>query len=171
EEWIFVDEYLTAGSNLLDFDVPPDALSDTFTYARFRFDSQGGLFHHGPASDGEVEDYKVYLDNFDVDFGDAPEDAFYNYPTLFDPCGAYHYIDPELYLGSLIDSESDGLPNLNASGDDDDNYDDEDGVIFTSRLIMGQPATVDVIASKPGKLDAWIDFNYDGEWSFWPFNN
>ncbi|MCP4708274.1 MAG: hypothetical protein GY869_06595, partial [Planctomycetes bacterium] len=171
EEWIFVDEYLLAGTNQLAFDVPFDASPGVHTYARFRFDSQGGLFHHGPADDGEVEDYKVYIGEFNVDFGDAPEDAYYKYPTLFDPNGAFHYIDPQLYLGSLIDSESDGFPDLDALGDDYDNFDDEDGVTFTSPLILGQIATVDVIASKAGKLDAWIDFNLDGEWTSWLMEN
>ena len=43
--------------------------------------------------------------------------------------------------------------------------DDEDGVTFTSPLIPGTTATVDVVASAAGLLSAWIDFNGDGDWT------
>jgi len=63
-----------------------------------------------------------------------------------------------------IDPEPDGQPNPTATGDDNNGNDDEDGVIFTSPLIPSRPATVDVIASADGFLDAWVDFYGDGSW-------
>ena len=42
--------------------------------------------------------------------------------------------------------------------------DDEDGVLLPSELIPGRPAAVEVTASGPGTLNAWCDFNTDGDW-------
>jgi len=63
-----------------------------------------------------------------------------------------------------LDPEPDGQPNATATGDDNDGNDDEDGVMFTSPIIPGHPATVDVIASAAGVLNAWIDWNGNGSW-------
>ncbi|NIP24717.1 MAG: hypothetical protein GWN67_29290 [Phycisphaerae bacterium] len=63
-----------------------------------------------------------------------------------------------------LDPEPDGQPDATATGDDNDGNDDEDGVMFTSPIIPGHPATVDVIASAAGVLDAWIDWNGNGNW-------
>jgi len=96
-----------------------------------------------------------------LDFGDAPE---LPYPTLL-PMGANHVIVPGIFLGNLIDSEPNGQPHPGAQGDDLNNLDDEDGVIFTSPLNPGGTATITVIASTNGVLDGWIDFNNDGSWA------
>jgi hypothetical protein len=62
-EQIFVDEALSSGKNILTFFVPaveiPDEKMDDYSYARFRFNSVGGLNYFGEAEDGEVEDYVV----------------------------------------------------------------------------------------------------------------
>ena len=96
------------------------------------------------------------------DFGDAPDPT---YPTLLASNGASHQITG-LSLGAVVDGEPDGQPTANADGDDNDiNGDDEDGVTFTTLLIPGNTADVDVVASAPCLLDAWVDFNIDGDWS------
>jgi hypothetical protein len=97
-----------------------------------------------------------------LDFGDAPDPT---YPTLLASNGARHVMASGVFLGSGVDSDPDGQPDPNALGDDNDGNNDEDGVIFTSTLIPGGTATVDVIASVAGYLDAWIDFDGDGNWS------
>jgi uncharacterized repeat protein (TIGR01451 family) len=97
-----------------------------------------------------------------IDYGDAPDPS---YPTLSASNGARHPFDGVLYLGSTVDGESDGQPTASSDGDDLDGSDDEDGVTFTSALRLGLEATVDVIASAPGLLNAWIDFNFDGDWA------
>lgn len=85
------------------------------------------------------------------------------YPTLATSNGASHgYSD--YYLGESVDFESNGQPNPTATGDDDACNDDEDGVTFISSLTAGNPVTVQVTASKSGFLNAWIDFNADGDW-------
>jgi hypothetical protein len=96
-----------------------------------------------------------------IDFGDAP-DPFY--PTLIATDGARHKIIPGYYLGDEVDSEPDGQPDPAATGDDNDGEEDEDGIIFNSLIIAGQPVELIVTASSSGILDAWIDFNYDGDW-------
>jgi hypothetical protein len=96
-----------------------------------------------------------------LDFGDAPK----RYPTYLKDNGARHTIKPKMHLGRCVDSELDGQPDQTASGDDKNGIDDEDGVIFKTTLIPGNQALVEVVASQPGFLSAWIDFNCDGDWS------
>ena len=96
----------------------------------------------------------------DMDFGDAPDPA---YPTLLVSDGARHIIAPGVYLGRSVDGESNGQPNATATGDDLSD-DDEDGVVFTSDFVPGETATVVVTAYVPGALNAWIDWNIDGDW-------
>ena len=100
----------------------------------------------------------------ELDFGDAPDPRFSTageYPTLLANNGARHILSTGPFLGATVDAEADGQPNATATGDGSD----EDGVVFTSLLVTGQTASVDVTASAPGKLNAWIDFNSDGDWA------
>lgn len=97
----------------------------------------------------------------EYDFGDAPDPS---YQTLLANDGARHQIS-DLWLGSIIDSDYDGQPNTYANGDDIFGADDEDGVLFISPLTAGQLVDAAITASKSGYLDAWIDFNHDGDWS------
>ncbi len=98
----------------------------------------------------------------DMDFGDAPDDA---YRTLMSSNGAKHRIVPGFYLGASVDPEADGQPSVGATGDDAAHTDDEDGVVFNDPLIPGATVSVDVTASSSGYLDAWMDFNSDGDWN------
>ncbi|NQE46083.1 hypothetical protein C5S31_08695 [ANME-1 cluster archaeon GoMg2] len=96
------------------------------------------------------------------DWGDAPDPT---YPTLAASNGARHGNSPAgYYLGDSVDWESNGQPNSTATGDDAGN-DDEDGVTFVGSLTAGNPVTGQVTASKSGFLNAWIDFNADGDWA------
>jgi hypothetical protein len=94
------------------------------------------------------------------DFGDAP----LPYRTTKALSGAYHRIEEGFYLGSAIDAESDGQPDQGATGDDL-HGDDEDGVVLVGSLRMGETATLEVTASQAGNLQAWIDWNQDGDWA------
>jgi hypothetical protein len=93
-----------------------------------------------------------------MNFGDAPD----TYKTLLASDGARHTIVPGVYLGRGVDAEPDGKPSPAANGDDLAGTNDEDGVVFTSPLSPGEPATIEVTASTQGYLNAWIDFNQDG---------
>jgi len=90
------------------------------------------------------------------DYGDAPNP----YPTLSSQNGARHTVNTSLYLGTGVSRDSDGKPSAAATGDD---YDD--GVSFTSTLVPGLSATVQITASGRGVVNAWIDFNRDGDWA------
>ncbi len=94
-----------------------------------------------------------------IDYGDAPSP----YPTLIANDGASHSAGGPR-LGATIDFEANGQPNTDATGDGAD----EDGLSLVSPLLT---ATVNTTASvvvnvqlAVGKLDAWIDFNQDGDW-------
>ncbi|MBI5759845.1 MAG: hypothetical protein HZA46_15105, partial [Planctomycetales bacterium] len=111
------------------------------------------------------------------DFGDAPSAAqsgfTASYPTTLAANGARHTaIGPT--LGSNRNIEIDGQPTVNADGDDTTGSpDDEDGVTFVSTLLtspgVGGIGRVTINLQNPNpvsnKLDAWIDFNRDGDWS------
>jgi len=161
-EQIFDSVAVVQGSNILYFMVPSKATPDSQTFARFRFSSKGGLSYEGLAEDGEVEDHIVMIDGFD--FGDAPDST---YRTLLADSGAYHKIKSGFFLGNYIDPEFDGQPNKDATGDDINGVkDDEDGINFAALpLTACKQETVIVTASMVGKLDAWIDFNNDGDWN------
>ncbi|MCG8454849.1 MAG: GEVED domain-containing protein, partial [Holophagales bacterium] len=96
-----------------------------------------------------------------TDYGDAPDPG---YPTLRVSDGARHVLGSGLALGLLVDSDPDGQPDPSALGDDLDGIDDEDGLSF-SALRAGSSGTVDVVTSGAGLLNAWIDFDSDGDWS------
>ena len=98
----------------------------------------------------------------ELDFGDAPDPT---YPTLLVNDGARHIIVPGYHLGAGIDAELDGQPSADALGDDNNGNDDEDGVVFGPDLVPCQQVAVTITASGNGLIDAWIDFNADGDWS------
>jgi hypothetical protein len=89
----------------------------------------------------------------ELDFGDAPN----SYATTLASNGPRHTIVPGVFLGTMIDGEADGKPGPMAAGDGDD-----DGVAFTSDLAPGESVGLEVTASTPGYLNAWVDFDRDG---------
>ena len=103
--------------------------------------------------------------NDEIDFGDAPTAAQSGfagtYPTLLANNGARHTTVLGFQLGTLIDGEDDGQPNPTASGDGAD----EDGVTLPGVLVTGTNANITVNSSATGKLDAWVDFNRDGDFA------
>lgn len=159
---------VSTGLNAMTFTVPATA-SAGVSYARFRLSSAGVAEPTGAAPDGEVEDHYVTLG--ELDFGDAPDPS---YPTLRASDGARHGLVQGPILGTSIDADADGLPTTGATGDDTGGSDDEDGVTL-SALLPGQMADVLVQVTDwsgaeegggaPGALNAWIDFNRDGDWN------
>ncbi len=174
-EQVLTNYYLTAPVTAVPINVPASALPGRNTFARFRFSQNGGLTEYGYAPDGEVEDYEVYVGVPQVDWGDAPDFSYpLDYPTYNANGGAAHTIVPGFQMGAQIDSESNGQPDLMATGDDLAGVDDEDGVTFVTGLVAGGTATVriDMTSSVMGGfVDAWIDFGpggaggVDGSWA------
>ncbi len=115
-----------------------------------------------------------YVDTSALDFGDAPPSSItgfpQTYPTLLADDGARH-TQGSLRLGVNVDVEADGQPAALAQGDDNNGGggDDEDGILFAQPILSSSSAaTISsfvATASAAGKLDAWIDFNRDGDWS------
>ncbi|MEM6780116.1 MAG: FG-GAP-like repeat-containing protein, partial [Planctomycetota bacterium] len=97
-----------------------------------------------------------WFENVSPDYGDAPAP----YPTTLADGGASHApVGPT--LGSLRDEEADGTPSVLDDGDGGD----EDGVTFGTIQVGALDATVTVdVQGGNAKLDAWIDFDSDGNW-------
>ncbi|BAO45571.1 GEVED domain-containing protein [Thiolapillus brandeum] len=169
-ERIFNGQALNAGANNLSFNVPCTAVLGS-EQLRFRFSSAGVSAPGGSSPDGEVEDYVATV--MSTDFGDLPD----GYGTLLASNGAVHVFDATstLYLGSCVDGEQDGIPGATDTGDDNaagspvagicSGTDDEDGVVFVQPWVAGNNTDVTVTASAAGVLDAWADFNGDGDFA------
>ncbi|MFK7822106.1 MAG: GEVED domain-containing protein, partial [Planctomycetaceae bacterium] len=161
-EQIFDDLAVVAGENSVSFSVPAGIAASFTSYARFRFDSVGGHEATGFAVDGEVEDYAVQLFTStppSLDFGDAPS----AYPTLSSANGASHVVDGITFLGNFVDREADGSPSVGADADDNTGLPDDDGAFFGT-VLTNSRNTLGVLASVDGYVNAWIDFNRDGDW-------
>ena len=95
-----------------------------------------------------------------TDYGDAP--SSYGKPS--------HNIVNGLFLGSEVDHDIEPYYSDNASGDDSNGTDDEDGVTFVdgsdingSYFELDKIHKLKITASKKGYLNAWIDLNVDGD--------
>ena len=103
------------------------------------------------APDGNAENCIDIFNTFD--FGDAPV----SYGTLLANNGPRHVIVPDLFIGSVVDNESDGVPGSNADGDAD-----EDGVAFSSppggaAAEIFADVTVTNNTGSPAVVCAWMD--------------
>ncbi|WP_394202569.1 LruC domain-containing protein [Marinagarivorans algicola] len=89
-----------------------------------------------------------------IDFGDAPA----SYGTLLQDNGARHEIDGTTYLGF-------NAPAGKYNGPDSSNFEDpdDDGIGFVTSLETGLDSAIQVIASTEGYLNAWFDWNQDGD--------
>ncbi len=94
----------------------------------------------------------------DLDYGDLEDPAF---PTKLGSDGARHFPGVVL-LGATEDVEPDGQPTAAADGDDMSG-DDEDNISFTSSIVPGAIASVTITTVGDGVIDAWMDFNLDGD--------
>lgn len=162
-EHVYIQQLLHSGVNVLNLNVPmPPALVPGGPHSRWRFTTYAPATPSfmGAETDGEVEDYEVHLEV--LDFGDAP-DPFY--PTLLINDGARHRIPSRYWLGVVPpDADGDGQPHPQALGDDLTGTPDEDGASLVGDLVRGSNAVFLVVASTNGYLNAWLDFNRDGDW-------
>ena len=122
------------------------------------------FFAHGPSSgnnDGARCAMAPIIDSAvaNIDFGDAPN----SYGTTIDVNGARHSLeDGQIYLGASVDGESDAFL-FPLSDDTSGEVDDEDGVQFVTSLEVGSSAVFITSASAASFLNAWIDWNQDGD--------
>jgi uncharacterized repeat protein (TIGR01451 family) len=124
----------------------------------------GGAFTNGPSnvtSTGLLPPGSTTLTVVDTDFGDAP--ASYGTAT------ASNTATPGLTIGATRDAEQAATPSAGATGDDTTGIDDEDGLTGTTTLRADQPMTITVpVTNTTGAgatIDAWVDFNRDGDFS------
>jgi hypothetical protein len=105
------------------------------------------------------------------DWGDLPDGP---YATLAASNGPSHEFGgfENVLLGSQIDAEANGQSSVDGEGDDGDAQgDDDDGITFLSPILAGSEIDIEVFASATsgsagdgvGILNAWIDFNSDGD--------
>jgi hypothetical protein len=136
--------------NLAEVAADDNSLDGRGALLDFRADESGTytILVHSVSGQGE---YVLELLDAAADFGDAPA----SYATLHADDGPRHLLSSGLLLGTGATAEADGQP-----PPDSDSLDD--GVTF-GVLTPGELASVTVIASSAGKLDAWIDFSGDGD--------
>lgn len=138
--------------------VPVAAVTGTNLGMRFRLTSAASPGSTGTGGgNGEVEDYVASIAVPTTDFGD-----FSNFPA------ASSTRNNNLRIGALTDVEYAPTNNLTATGDDTTGSDDEDGVTIPT-LTAGAPATIPIVVTNTSGaaafLNAWIDFNNDGDLS------
>ena len=119
---IFAAVPLVPGSNVLSFPVTVTDQTGHDTFARFRFSASGGLSYDGPARRGEVEDYKVRIEDdlTAVPDGSLPTQVrlYRNMPNPFDGTTTFRFDLPVAervslaiygvdgsYVATLIDDE------------------------------------------------------------------
>jgi hypothetical protein len=167
----------------------PDTLSEGDTFLRVRFSSNvqyllpygGNPDPNGPPPNGEVEDYYVRLERRPLDFGDAPDPA---YPSRLVSDGARHLIVQGFHLGSAVTAERDAQAvdladdgvQFQFGGEirverDPNRPQERHGVRVYVNVPPGWPTGPN---GEVGYLNAWIDFNVDGDWADgqeWIFRN
>ncbi len=124
-----------------------------------------------PENNGHHGTVRVYAQR---DFADAPDALIgpsYQYPTRLANDGARHRLAGP-YLGGSApasdrDRDLDGMPSLNADGDDaSDADDDESGIQFLDPISPGATGVrARINAPLGGRVDAWIDFDRNGAWT------
>ncbi len=95
-----------------------------------------------------------------TDFGDAPNAAqsgfVGSYPTTIEQNGARHRMGT-LRLGAALDAEPNGVSSPNATADDTNGVDDEDGIRFATPIYVSATtvnrASIVVVASGTGQLN------------------
>jgi len=111
---------------------------------------------------GKDQSKPATIEVIQLDYGDAPDPK---YPTLKANNGASHRIRDGFSLGEKVDGEMDGQSNATASGDGAD----DDGVVFNTPMVQGESTSLTVTVRLPvglnsSHVDAWIDWNSDGDW-------
>lgn len=103
-----------------------------------------------------ITDTALIVASNGVDYGDAPA----SFPVLDAENGAKHAINnyTNLYLGAGVTAEADGQESATASLDTDD------GILLNPIIAGDTSTTITIISSGTGFMDAWIDFNGDGDW-------
>lgn len=133
------------------------------------YNLQKGCFTHAPNVLGS-------------DLGDAPDTTVgtgpNNYTTIYENDGAMHVQADtddngaiDLRLGAEWDADLGDLQDIGALADDNNNFDDEDGINALLSATKGDDFNLEIMVledaartSTGQQLHAWLDFNLDGDW-------
>ncbi|PSU70010.1 hypothetical protein C9J22_12495 [Photobacterium phosphoreum] len=133
------------------------------------YNLQKGCFTHAPNVLGS-------------DLGDAPDTTIgtgpNNYTTIYENDGAMHVQadtddngEIDLRLGAQWDADLGDLQDIGALADDNNNFDDEDGINALLSATKGNDFELEIMVLEDAartttgqQLHAWLDFNLDGDW-------
>jgi alpha-amylase len=76
--------------------------------------------------------------------------------------GPAHLIGNDLRMGFLVDPDNGHQASPDATGDDFNGSNDEDGILYSDPIVPGAVWPLQVGASASGLVDGWIDFNQNG---------
>lgn len=113
-----------------------------------------------PNRSNQETQFTILLPGVALDYSDSPDPG---YNTVLNTNGARHVVLPNnpLLLGKVITTETNGVPTGDALGDGGD-----DGVTFSGVFNQNSnPVVVTIEASESGLVDAWVDWNRDGDWN------
>ena len=111
---------------------------------------------------------------YGFDYGDAPA----SYVTLLADDGPRHVISYTMEGGKLVpialhkggstgsaavDAETNGRPNANATGDNTNVSNDEEGVELIDSWVVGDKVCIKVYATTSCYLNMWVDWNGNGQ--------
>jgi uncharacterized repeat protein (TIGR01451 family) len=161
----------------VSFATPPGASASPTGQGTNATDSNGISDIAAPIYQGQTDTtYDSGFYTLRLDLGDLPSP----YATLFKP-GPAHIVFPDsnsdnkpetaggvpaVWLGTIIDVESNGQPSDYADGDDN-NGDDEDGVTFPAGWQKGQSANINITLNSSASgvtvyYGMWIDWDVNG---------
>ncbi|MGI9471938.1 MAG: GEVED domain-containing protein, partial [Rubripirellula sp.] len=121
--------------------------------------------------------FTILMPTVGLDFGDAPDPVSGvsgRYPTRNVNNGPRHVVDNELFLGSFIDADVDGVPGVAADGDDLTIAVSNEGVLFDTSVVNGAAEIVindpiepltrdgDTITIDTGVAIATLEFDVNG---------
>ena len=103
------------------------------------------------------------------DWGDLPDlaagTAQGDYESLAANNGPSHQISPDIYLGAGVTAETDAQPNADATGDTDDGITMNSATNWIPGTTMHIPVSATNGTGNSGHLEAWIDWNGDGDFN------
>jgi hypothetical protein len=127
------------------------------------------------------DDVDLTVDLFEAtantDWGDLPENGtdidgtprYYTTTEAYDGPRHVYTGSTKIWLGALIDLEADGTVSNNADGDDNDNFNDGDGIVRIpideggAAWDSGTGYISATVTGGTGDLYAWFDWNDDGD--------
>jgi hypothetical protein len=150
-DWVLTSQYVPAGTSVLGIAVPVTAMPGIRTFARFRFTTQAWTaLPSGPAPDGEVEDYTVFIEH-------GPTDSkWIQYPDLEQSGMDVHASFDRVLADDFLCTEPGRLTRFRVWGSwlgDRLPFDDETAVLFKLSLHADIPAEESPTGySMPGEL-------------------